>query len=81
MDYSVVRTDDAPAPVGPYSQAVVAGDTVYCSGQLAIDPSTGALVTGDIAIALRLRVDLVLEPGQPKHRISTVTISPTMVGD
>ncbi|MCE5248952.1 RidA family protein [bacterium] len=43
-----VRTDAAPAPVGPYSQAVVAGELVFCSGQLAFDPVTGTLETGDI---------------------------------
>ena len=43
-----VRTDAAPAPVGPYSQAVVHAGVVYCSGQIPLDPETGSLVDGDI---------------------------------
>lgn len=43
-----VRTDSAPQAIGPYSQAVIAGDLVFCSGQIAINPGTGELVTGSI---------------------------------
>jgi len=43
-----VRTKLAPAAIGPYSQAVIAGDTLYCSGQIAIDPDTGHMVTSGI---------------------------------
>ena len=43
-----VRSTAAPAPVGPYSQAVVAGDLVFCSGQIPLDPATGKLVEGDV---------------------------------
>lgn len=43
-----VETDAAPAPVGPYSQAVVQGDLVFASGQIPIDPGTGRLVEGAI---------------------------------
>lgn len=43
-----IHTDSAPAAVGPYSQAVKAGDLVICSGQIPLDPATGELVTGDI---------------------------------
>lgn len=42
-----VRADDAPAAIGPYSQAVVANGFVFCSGQIPLDPATGALVAGD----------------------------------
>lgn len=48
MSCSIVMTDHAPAPIGPYSQAVRAGNTVYFSGQTPIDPATGALVDGDV---------------------------------
>lgn len=44
----IVSTDKAPKAIGPYSQAVVAGNTVYVSGQLPMDPATGSLVEGDI---------------------------------
>jgi 2-iminobutanoate/2-iminopropanoate deaminase len=43
-----VRSDGAPAPVGPYSQAVVHGDWVFASGQIPLDPETGARVEGEI---------------------------------
>jgi 2-iminobutanoate/2-iminopropanoate deaminase len=39
----------APAAIGPYSQAIVAGGFVHCSGQIALDPSTGNLVAGDVS--------------------------------
>ena len=44
-----ISTQDAPAAIGPYAQAVCAGNLVYCSGQIAFDPATGALVGGGIA--------------------------------
>ena len=44
----VVLTKDAPAPIGPYSQAVKAGGMLYVSGQLGIDPATGQLVPGGV---------------------------------
>ena len=46
---SIVHTDSAPAAIGPYSQAVVQGGMVYTAGQIPLDPSTGELVTGDVA--------------------------------
>ncbi len=44
----LVITDKAPAPVGPYSQAILAGNTLYASGQIALDPLTGNLVLGSL---------------------------------
>ena len=43
-----VRTDAAPKPVGPYSQAIVHAGLVFASGQIPLDPSTGKLVEGEI---------------------------------
>ncbi|MEX0746389.1 MAG: RidA family protein [Rhodothermales bacterium] len=43
---SRIKTPLAPAAIGPYSQGILVGDTLYCSGQIAIDPETGSLVTG-----------------------------------
>jgi len=43
-----VRSDAAPAPIGPYSQAVVHGGLLFASGQIPIDPATGKLVDGDV---------------------------------
>ena len=45
----VVESSAAPRALGPYSQAVVAGDTVFCAGQVGLDPATGKLVPGGIA--------------------------------
>ena len=45
---NVIHTDNAPAAIGPYSQAILAGDTLYISGQIALDPSTGELKGTDI---------------------------------
>jgi reactive intermediate/imine deaminase len=53
MPRSIITTELAPAAIGPYSQAVRAGNTVYFSGQIPLDPSTGALVEGDIAAQTR----------------------------
>lgn len=43
---TIIKSPNAPSAVGPYSQAVLAGDTLYISGQLPIDPSTGKMVEG-----------------------------------
>ena len=48
MSKSIISSPDAPAAIGPYSQAVLAGNTLYCSGQIAINPQTGQLDTGNI---------------------------------
>ncbi len=44
----IILSQDAPNPVGPYSQAVLMGETLYCSGQISIDPKTNEVFTGDI---------------------------------
>lgn len=48
MEKREVKTKNAPIPVGPYSQAVTAGGFVFCSGQIALDPQTGAIACNDI---------------------------------
>jgi 2-iminobutanoate/2-iminopropanoate deaminase len=48
MSKQIINSADAPAPIGPYSQAVKHGDTLYISGQIALDAKTGNLITGDI---------------------------------
>lgn len=50
MDVTEIQTEKAPAAVGPYSQAIKAGDFIYTSGQIPLDPTSGAIVPGDIAI-------------------------------
>ena len=50
MDIKYVMTENAPAAVGPYSQAVCAGDFIFVSGQLPVDPATGAFPSDDIKV-------------------------------
>lgn len=44
----IVNTPNAPAPIGPYNQAILNGNTLYTSGQIALHPKTGELITSDI---------------------------------
>jgi len=49
MEKSIIYTDNAPAPIGPYSQAVQTGNLVFVSGQIALHPQTGEMIQSDIA--------------------------------
>lgn len=49
MTIEKIETEAAPAAIGPYSQGVKAGDFLFCSGQIPIDPASGEVVAGDIA--------------------------------
>jgi len=53
QDKLVIKTGEAPAAIGPYSQAIVAGGTLYCSGQIALDPASGKMVADDIQVETR----------------------------
>lgn len=53
MSKIIVNSKRAPAPVGPYNQAVLSGDTLYVSGQIALDPETGNMVQGGTAAETR----------------------------
>ena len=48
MEKKIIRTPNAPAPIGPYNQAVQFGNTLYVSGQIALDAANGELVQGDV---------------------------------
>ncbi len=48
MNHKVVQTDNAPQAIGPYSQAVIHSNIIYCSGQIPLDPETMEVVTGGI---------------------------------
>lgn len=48
MDKIIINTPDAPAPIGPYNQSVLAGNLLFISGQICINPKTGELINGDI---------------------------------
>ena len=43
-----IKSPGAPPPIGPYASGVLVGDTLYCSGQIGLDPETGELVDGDV---------------------------------
>jgi len=49
VNVRIVHTENAPAAIGPYSQAVVAGNFMFTAGQIAIDPATGQIVQGDVS--------------------------------
>jgi reactive intermediate/imine deaminase len=57
MSRHIIHTDQAPAAIGPYSQGVRVGNTVWFSGQIPLDPATGLLVEGDIAAQARRAID------------------------
>ena len=57
MPRQPIHSDHAPAAIGPYSQAVRAGGTVYLSGQIPLDPASGTLVEGGIATQARRAFD------------------------
>jgi 2-iminobutanoate/2-iminopropanoate deaminase len=53
----IISTSDAPAALGPYSQAVRVGSTIYCAGQIPLDPKTGEIVSGGIDVQTRRVMD------------------------
>lgn len=75
---TVVTTEHAPGAIGPYSQAIVAGDFIFCSGQIPLDPATGQLVSGTVEDETRRVVEnlrAVLEAaGSSLERIVKTTI-------
>jgi reactive intermediate/imine deaminase len=85
MPRSSVFTDQAPKAIGPYSQAVRAGDTVYLSGQIPLDPKTGELVKADIATETRRVFDnlkaVTEAAGGGLKDVVRVTIFLTDLGD
>ncbi|MEO5564000.1 MAG: Rid family hydrolase, partial [Chitinophagaceae bacterium] len=48
MERQIINTPEAPAPIGPYNQAILAGNTLYISGQICLDPATGELKNKDV---------------------------------
>ena len=80
-----VRTERAPAAVGPYSQAVKAGGSVWVSGQIPLDPATGALVAGDVEAQARQvlkNIGAILEAaGSGFDRVVKATVYLTSLDD
>lgn len=73
-----IQTDKAPAAIGPYSQALLVGNTLYISGQLGIDPATGKLVDGDTAAqaeqALKNIMAILMEENMSMHNVAQVQV-------
>ena len=86
MDIRTSKTDRAPAPVGPYSQAIIAGDFVFCAGQLALDAQSGQLVGGDdIRLQTRRVLDnlaaVLVSAESSLDRVTKTTVFLTDLGD
>jgi len=85
MTRSIIKTPNAPSAIGPYSQAVKRGDTVYLSGQIALDPTTMKVVSGGISEQARqvfMNLRAVCEAaGGNLDGILKLTIYMTNLGD
>ena len=80
-----LSTTAAPAAIGPYSQAIMAGDTVYVSGQLPINPSTGEFAEGGIKEQARQSLNniknILAEAGMTMQQVVKVTVLMTDMSD
>lgn len=78
MSKQVIQTDNAPAAVGPYSQAIIANGFVFTAGQIAIDPSIGKVIEGDISAQTRqvlMNIQALLEAsGTNLDRVIKTTV-------
>jgi 2-iminobutanoate/2-iminopropanoate deaminase len=85
MQKKVISTDKAPKAIGPYEQAIQVGDFVYASGQIPLDPQTGNLVEGGIAVQTRRVMENlkgVLEAaGSSLDRVVKATVFLKNIGD
>ena len=86
MPAKAITTTAAPAPVGPYNQAVLAGGWLYCSGQIPLDPTTGAMVGGgDVAEetrqVLKNLVAVLNEAGATPAQVVRTTVFLVDLGD
>lgn len=81
----IIRTANAPEPIGPYSQAVQMGNMVFCSGQIPLDPKTNQILTGDISAQTELvmkNIEAVLkEAGCEFKNVVKTTIFLTSMKD
>src|SRR2546423_8840607 len=81
----IISTSEAPAAVGPYSQAVRVGSTIYCAGQIPLDPKSGQIVSGGIDAQARRVLDniaaVLKAEGLSFENIVKTTIYLTDLGD
>lgn len=82
---TAIHTDLAPAAIGPYSQAIAAGNTVYVSGQIPIDPATGAFAGDDITTQTRQSLtnlrNILLAAGMDMSNVVKTTVLLANMGD
>ena len=80
-----IQTDKAPAAIGPYSQALLAGNMLYLSGQLGLDPATGTLVEGGTPAQARQALDnimaILMDQNMSMHNVVQVQVFLTDIGD
>ena len=85
MTKALISTENAPAAVGPYSQAIAVNGLVFCSGQIPLDPRTGELVTGSIAHQTRRCMEnleaVLLEAGSGLDQLVKVNVYLADIGD
>ena len=78
MEKKIIKTDNAPAPIGPYNQAVQAGNMLFISGQIALDPKTGELLQGDVQAETKLVMEnlkaILTEAGTDFSKVIKTTI-------
>ncbi|MHC5157367.1 MAG: RidA family protein [Planctomycetota bacterium] len=80
-----ILTDKAPAALGPYSQALLAGNTLYISGQLGLDPATGKLADGGTAAQARQAMEnimaILMDQNMSMHDVVQVQVFLTDIAD
>ena len=85
MSKIAIHTEHAPAAIGPYSQAVQAGNTIYVSGQLPIDPATGAFAGEDITAQTRQSLNnikaILAEAGADMSNVVKTTVLLANIAD
>lgn len=85
MSNTAIHTDNAPAAIGPYSQAIRAGNTIYVSGQLPIVPATGAFAGEDIRSQTRQSLtniaNILKEAGAGMNSVVKTTVMLKNIGD
>ena len=83
--HAAIHTSNAPAAIGPYSQAIEAGNTIYVSGQLPIDPATGAFAGTDIASQTRQSLtnlkSILCAAGADMHHVVKTTVYLANIAD
>lgn len=85
MNFEIISTDKAPAAIGPYSQAVKAGNTIYTSGAIPINPLTGEVVSGGVAEqaeqALQNLKEILIGAGASLDNVVKTTVFIKNMGD